>query len=130
MTFPNDESAVKYLEEEIASALPEGWTSHRRLQYRYEQVPEAEVTLAQMEWKVAPAYEPRELPSRDYLVHLSADRKVLAVVHGNSDAGGSVFHWMMQKATLIHVQDLQYHSFRTFLKHLLATEPPNRRGLS
>jgi hypothetical protein len=130
MIFESNESAIAYIEAEIQNGIPCDWTSHRRLQYRFEQVAEENVTLDQTEWKLAPPQDPRELPSRDFLVRLSGDRNLLAIIHGNSDSGGSVFNWIMQKATLIHVQDLQYHPLRDFLRHLISAESPNTWGLS
>jgi hypothetical protein len=83
MQFATMQQVTVYIRQELAAALPEGWTAHVHYRQGRSHIPAAEATIADLEWKI---FRPPD-DFEDYELHVSGDFQAFTVTYGNACPG-------------------------------------------
>jgi len=127
----------RVVDEELRRAAPDGWIANLRLQGRFAQVPASDISLAHMEWKLAPAQRTRILEN-DYRVRVSLDQQAVIFLYGNRDGGPAMPDVEMRAAVINMAKDWQHgywgrRSLGEYVAYYVSNPhvyPPNTWGYS
>jgi hypothetical protein len=125
MQFATMQQVTAYVQQELAAALPAGWTAHVHYRLGRSHLPAAEATIADLEWKI---FRPPE-DVYDYELHVSGDFGTFTLTYGNSAPGPWRSAYEVYTSLTVFAETLDRWPLRNVLARLL-TYPTNRWDLT
>ena len=113
MNFATDNEVIRYVEQQLKSALPVGWG----------------IEGSGLCWRLIPAGSP---PGGldDFRLRVAGDRMEFILEHDNTDAGPMGLHLFLLRAHVMRLEALEYYSLADAVREVIRTCAPNRWGLT
>lgn len=108
----SDAGAAAYVEREVRSSLPDGWWLEK---------------TGPLAWSI----RTDERTLSDFILYVTADRRAVILLHGNTDAGPGSIEQALLKASYIPVETfLVLDSLSQLLRYAFEHYEPNQWGLT
>lgn len=116
MQFKSEDHLRGYVEQEIAKALPAGWSSKRE-------------NRNPLVWQIV-SDVPTSAPVECFRVRVTGDWQVFVLEHGNTDMGGLSLHHALLNAKVIDADSLDHFALSQAISDVIANCRPNQWGLT
>ena len=117
MQFATEDDVIDYVEREIAKVIPSGWSFVR----------EARNPLV---WQIKPDEPSASAPIENYRLHVTDDRKLFVLEHGNTDAGALSLYHVLLNAKVIEAQAFDIFPLSEAIRYVMERCEPNLMGLT